>query len=262
MSQDKLEFDRQFDVTFEETVKVLPTKLPDPTASWERVQKQVAKKTKMQTRLKVAPYVAASFILGAVVFGSPAVTKAFTPFWQSIKNVQQGVISFIFGNEVDNSGKSKTSSPKDNSVAEGENLNVAADIEKNFSTVEEASGKIGFGPFSFDYLQSHYKIKDIRLFFRGQVEKANKVMVLSENEKTRDTFILNLELLERNQLITSGSDQNAGQLETIQINGNTVYMFTTNDGRLNLEYLLGNVHVSISGKLSKTEGIEIAQNIK
>ena len=94
----KEDFDRVFDAAFEEAARNhLPS--PDPDPSWSKIE-TILKERHAKRKFRPLPYaVAASFLIGAFILGSPTVTKAFNPFVQTIKNIQAGVVSFIFGND-------------------------------------------------------------------------------------------------------------------------------------------------------------------
>jgi hypothetical protein len=74
--------------------------------------------------------------------------------------------------------------------------------------------------------------------------------------------MIRLRVLEKSEQLKEDYDKNFGKLEEVQINGQPAYLFSVTDGRTSLDFLLGNVLVSISGGLSKEEIMKVGENMK
>ncbi|REK71246.1 hypothetical protein [Paenibacillus paeoniae] len=94
------EFDKNFDHAFEECVRLYHF-VPDASSSWEQIQKQYSKKRhnkmKRTSMFKLFPYIAAAFILGALIFGTPTVSNAFQPFLHAVITIKDDVTRVIYG---------------------------------------------------------------------------------------------------------------------------------------------------------------------
>ncbi|BBH22454.1 hypothetical protein Back11_37990 [Paenibacillus baekrokdamisoli] len=256
----KDEFDRMFDDAFDEASNNYVT-VPDSTASWKRVEDVVRRRQKRLQRLKVLPYVAASFLLGAFIFGTPTVTKAFTPFFHTIKSIQIDVVSLIFGSKDKADTEPKTSAPGDSgSTSEGSDMYNGEMIERQYNTWEEASKQVAFAPISINYVPKELKQTDITLYFRQTQERAGKAVLLYDNNASQ-RLMITIRVLDKNETLTSNNTKKSGTVETIKINSNEAYLFIANDNRVSLEYMTVNMYVSISGSLSKEEMIKVAKNI-
>ena len=258
----KEEFDRAFDSAFEDAVKKhLPS--PDPDPSWARVE-MILKKRGNIRKYKWIPYAAAAaVIIGAFLFATPSVTKAFTPFSQAIKSIQSGVSSIIFGNDSENQGKAKTAPPPDNgNPVEGQIIDNGLQGEKHYSTWEEAAQNIAFAMPKIGFLLQKFKLEDVVLFFGNGQAEAKKAVFMYINTKEGKNFLLTFRMLEHNETVTSGTDNNAGEYKEVQINGQKAYLLITKDMRSSLDYMMGNIVVSIAGSLTKDEIIQIAEEIK
>ncbi|SFJ55923.1 protein of unknown function [Paenibacillus sp. UNC496MF] len=258
----KEEFDRAFDFAFEDAVKKhLPS--PDPDPSWARVE-MILKKRRNIRKYRFIPYaVAAMVIIGAFLFATPSVSKAFTPFSQAIKSIQSGVSSIIFGNDSEYQGKAKTAPPPDNgNSSEGQVLDNGLLGEKHYSTWEEASQNIAFSNPKIGFVPQKYKLEDVVLFFRNGQAEATRAVLIYTNTKEKKNFLLTFRMLEHNETVTSGTDNIAGEYTEVQVNGQKAYLLITKDTRSSLDYMIGNIVVSITGSLTKDEIIQIAEKIK
>jgi hypothetical protein len=257
----KEDFDRLFDEAFEKSAKNLP--VPDPNPSWERIAKTIQKRTKRRTILRILPYLAASFLFGAIIFGSPMVTNAFNPIYQIFKKIQSDVVTLIFTDGNQNEGKAKTAPPPDTfTTQEGQVIESQTYSETHFPTWQEASKHVLFTPYNFSYVPENYEITDVFLSSESNQQKSSQAELSFSNKISNKNFRLHIRLLEKNEQLTSSSDSTAGSLETVEINGNKAYLFIHNDGRTLLEYILGNTFISISGNITKAEIIQFSNNIK
>jgi hypothetical protein len=257
----KEDFDRLFDAAFEEAVK---TKLPapDPDPSWQKIEVKLKKHSwKRKPQLRLIPLVAAaSFILGAFIFGTPTVTKAFNPFIQTLKNIQSGVVSFIFGNDSEPQGKAKTAPPPIE-PQEGEVLHESTTIKTRYTTWDEASTQVAFPPLKIGYIPDAFKLNDV-IVFSDNGEKAKKAVLYYANPESNVAFMITFRMLERNESLTTGSDTSAGEFEKIEVNGLPGFLFKHQDGRTSLDYMSGNIVISIAGSLSEYQVTQIAKAIK
>lgn len=205
----KDEFDRLFDAAFEDAAKNhLPA--PDPEPSWAKVEAMLKKRSKK--RLWPVPYaVAASFLVGAFIIGSPSATKAFSPFIQTIKQIQSGVVSFIFGNDSEHNGPARTSPPPETVVAnEGASVDAGILSEQLFKSWEEAAPYLAFPAPVIRYIPDPFKLNEVVVFSNGE-GKAKKTLLLYTNESEAKSFMLTIRMLEQNETITSGTDINAAE---------------------------------------------------
>lgn len=257
MSHDN--FDKAFDEAFEAATK-RHAMAPDPSASWLKVERRLKRRRRAMQRLKLFPYVAAAFVLGAYVFGTPTVTKAFNPFFQTIKNMQEDVSTLIFGSNYGNASEAKTSAPVDELPASGTVMSVAEKSDERFATWEEAKTRLAFQPVEFEHVPEGYELREVRLFFGESETYANEAVLLYTGAEKR--YRIQLRMLEQNESIASAADTASGSLETVDVNGNIAYLSVAEDGRSRLEYLHLNVYISIAGDLKRDEAIEIAKQMK
>jgi hypothetical protein len=255
---EKNEFDLMFDEVFEKAAKDLPSPNPDP--SWSKIEGLLKEKRLFQ-KFRIFPYaVAVSFILGAFIFGSPNVTKAFNPFIQTIENIQTGVISFIFGNDTNKDGNAKTSAPP-NKAKEGKVLTQSEDVEIHYKSWEEASKQLSFAAPQFGYIPTQFELADV-ILFTGNHSVAKKAELTYSNVQAKEKFSITLRQLEQNESLTTGSNTENGEYQTVQINSQPGFLFTSSDNRASLDFMSGNKVISIVGSLTQEQIVQIAQNIK
>lgn len=265
----KDEFDQWFEQAFDEAAKHHSV-TPDPTASWNRLEQQLAKRKNRFHRLRIFSLVAASFLLGAVIFGSPTVTQAVTPFFASIKNLDQDMISFIFGSKERGAVEAKTSAPIEEIVEEivEENpTNIGADVpgdtpkEEVLHAWEDMKGRLAFNPIRVDYVPEDYKLSEIRIYAPDQHSLANEAMAVYFNSD-KQRLIIKFTKLTGNEVLTSPHYKEGGTFEEIQVHNLNAYLFINKNKKASLEYMDAGVHISINGELEKDEIIKLAEHIK
>ncbi|GKU76436.1 DUF4367 domain-containing protein [Paenibacillus sp. L3-i20] len=267
----KQEFDQLFDNAFDESVKTHEF-LPDSSTSWAKVKKALDKKTRRKRTLRILPYIAAAFIFGAVIFGTPTVTNAFQPFYQAITTIKDGVINIIFGTNAPNPTKPRTAPPPDytgnlsydptsNSYA-GNNDEDTKYNSKEFNTWEEASPFIDFNLPDNLNIPDNYKLKYVQTLIN---EKTQISSITTINYRKSDDvgYFITIQKLRPNSVLKSGADtsNNDVTLETVHIGDTPAYLFTTIDGTTSIEFLKIDTHVSIIGALSKEDAILIAEDL-
>lgn len=254
------DFDRLFDKAFEDATKqqISP---PDPDPSWAAVSEKLRKRRKKRN-MKPFLYIAvASFFVITFAFLSPGATKAFDPFIQSIKDLQSGVVSFIFGNHVDDEGHGLTTPPPDMAEpTEGQIIEKGVLDQTSYATWEEAAGHIEFDPPSIGYLPEGDHLSEVILFTERN-KKAEKAVLLYSNSDEGRSWMLTFRLLQRNETLTTGSDSSAGEYKQVEVSGQTGYLFITKDGRASLDYMMGNIVVTIAGTLTEEQILKVAENI-
>ncbi|CAM3636786.1 DUF4367 domain-containing protein [Marinicrinis lubricantis] len=259
---DKDRFELEFDRAFEEAAKN-HTVVPDPLESWKKVEKKLQRRRTRRQRLKMLPYIAASFILGAVIFSTPAVTNAFSPVFQTLKQIQEDMVTFIYGSNEEDPSESRTAPPNDTEkedVSTTESMRQTAAVHQNYRTWEEAAPYVSFYPAAVSYVPEGFHLADVRLAFREGDDYANEAVLLYEKDHLR--YRIMLELLEAGESITSATDKDSSKYEEIVIHGAEAILTVSADDRARLEYLYNNIYISISGSLSKEDIIQIAENIK
>jgi len=255
------QFDQMFDKAFDKAAHDQDM-IPDSTASWKRVELTLNRRKKRKQLIKVLPYAAASFLLGAFLFGTPAVTKAFTPFFQSINSLPHGFVSFIFGSNDQTASKPNTAPPNNelSRVTEGLDQHNGEMIEKHYDSWEDASQKVAFTSLSLDNMPYHFELSDAALFFRKEEELSSKAVLRYSNESGQ-RLLLTIRLLNQNETLANINRKEDGSYETVQINNSEAYLFLTHDARASLQFLYMNMYISITGNLSKEEIIAVGKRI-
>ncbi|TCZ80169.1 DUF4367 domain-containing protein [Paenibacillus albiflavus] len=271
------DFDKLFDQALEQaTIQHQTT--PDPTASWKRVEGMLRRQKKKSHLLKMLPYIAASFVLGAVLFGSNVATNAFPPFFHGIESIQKDMYSFVFGTTDGEIKKALTSAPTDEpmnepmnepmygpnvnskGIPDGTDISVGLNTERSFKSWEEARPLVLFSQVNVNYIPKDLNVKEILLFFHPNKVQANQAVLIYTSDTKR--LLIKFDLLEENQVLTATANKNDGTLETIQINNTDAYLYVSNNGDVSLQYMTMNLYISISGNVSKEEIIQVANNIK
>jgi hypothetical protein len=254
----KDEFDQFFDSAFDKVAKNVDS-TPDPDLSWTKLEPQL--KTRLsRNRINILPYaVAASFLIGVFIVGSPSATKAFTPFFSTIKQLQEDVVSFIFGNGSNHNGKANTEPPPDIDPKESTVVSSGILDERHYTSMEEAGPHLEFTAPEIGYVPEDFTLADLLVFTEENLKSKNAVIIYTNNDKS---FMIRIRMLERSETLTSSTDTYVGEFEEVQVNDNKGYLTLINDGRTSLEYMLRNTVISISGNITKEEILKIAENMR
>jgi len=256
----KDEFEQRFDEALEQAAR--STSLaPDPTSSWLKLQQRLSRIRRRKKRLAMLPYLAGSFLLGAFLFGSPLVATAFTPLYQKIVSIQDGVVSLIFRSDVDMGVTPATSPPPDG----GTSVRTANAVVH--APVEYASWEAAAHHTLFEWLklgqitEEVFRSEHTSLIFSDDSGKASTAILSYTDDQDR-RFRIRITVMQQRQVITSPVPQQNSRLEMVQLaNGNDAFLVVMDDGRASLEYLHGNLFISISGTLSEKQLIGIANTI-
>ncbi|WP_156289532.1 DUF4367 domain-containing protein [Oceanobacillus salinisoli] len=253
------EFDQLFDKAFEKAVTNSDDITSDHQPSWKKVKKRIKteqKKRAMKRNFRRISVIAASMLLGAIIFGNSNVSNAFNPFYITLKEMPGQIVNIFAGNNDTNDDEAKTPPPTngENSQNQGD-LNVG---ETGVSvTLEEAKEQVSFNLPAFDYIPNGYTLKETVVFRLPEEDLAKKVR-FTFIDQNKETFWVTLTQLESNTTIGSGAN---ADVEEVQLKSGKGYLSLSPDQSSKLEFLQGNVYVTILGTLSKEDIIRFAENI-
>jgi len=250
----KEEFDRLFDLALEDAAKKMPS--PDPDLSWARIEDQFRlTKTRSPNRWVSYSAMAASFLLGALIFSSPAVSNAFNPLVAAVKDLQSDVVSFVFGHSNVNEKNAKTAAPPemDGGYAESGVL-----VQKRISSWEEARLHLTFPAPDIRYIPDSYKFDKVVLLSDGNPKATGAILIYTSGN---DDIRITIDSVKSNKLIATGSDKAGSDIEEIEISGYKAFLYTDSSGRKSLEFMRGDIVISIMGSISTEELVKIAEGI-
>lgn len=253
------EFDRVFDETFDEYSSKAPDEYSsDYRPSWKKVKKQIRtieKRSARKTFFRNLSVIAASMLLGAMIFGGTPVTKAFNPLYQTLKELPGEIATLFFGNQDKTDSDAKTSPPTSETQQ-------SQDLDINETTVitvtlEEAKERVSFELPTFDFIPTNYELNKIDLFFL-QGEGISKKVRLTFSNQSNSFWVT---LSELGDDTTAGSRSTKAHIEEVQLKYGKGFLTISDDGSSKLEFLKGNIYVIIIGKLQKEELLHFAENI-
>ncbi|MDQ6419541.1 DUF4367 domain-containing protein [Paenibacillus sp. LHD-117] len=262
------EFDQLFDHAFEDAARSSEF-IPDPEPSWAKVEKKLAKRAKVKRLLKLAPYLAASFLLGAYIFGTPAVSIAFQPIIKAVATIKDGVVEITVGEQENANTIPKTAPPPGyegdggTSGSDGQDVPGGGMEHKVYDTPEEAAEHLSFRQPEIGYVAEPFELTSVDTFRMHDMEKADQMSVLYER-KTGEYGLYRITIKKflpgTLMKITSGNSKI--KMETITVNKYEAYLQLTSDGSASLQYFVDDLHVWILGALTGDEIIAIAENLR
>lgn len=271
MSNEKYDdwFDEAFDEAFDRAASrsSLPTDNESKRQSWQQVKLQIGKSNKRKQRrrrLQLSGVVAASMLIGALIFSQPTVTQAVSPIYQQIMDWGNGITGQIFGKKepVDPS-KALTAPPPDITpmpdssrqvpsaeLVETEDVTFADSDE---SLVESQKRvlfnipQIGYIPKGFEFYEA-----------TGIAENESApILDLHLHYKNADEKVFYIDLIDMSSERSIGLGGKVTETLTLK-SGAVAYLTETN-----LRFLHDNdkILVNISGLFSREEFIKIANGI-
>lgn len=254
----KEEFDRLFDEAFDKVTNAPDTFSADYRPSWEKVKKRIRAAEKRHTIKRSFRYVsviAVSMLLGAMIFGSMPITKAFNPLYQTLKELPGEITTLFFGNQdrTDNGAKTK---PPTAGKPESKDLDIGQ-TTKISVTLEGARDKVKFTLPSLGYIPTGYELKNTELFMLPGEKLSEKVRFTFKSQN--NTFWVTLSQLGDHTTVGSGASN--AEIEEVQLKYGKGYLTVSNDGSSKLEFLRGNIYIIILGQLDKEDLIRFVESM-
>ncbi|WP_435925561.1 hypothetical protein [Paenibacillus sp. DYY-L-2] len=261
-------FDSLFEEAFQQAIDSLPAPSEsDRRKSWEQIQKKLDRKrarTRRRHRWQISGIVAASMILGAMLFSPPVVTKAVPPFFQELINLGSGMSQMVFDTRQPSSG-AKTPPPPDG-FTEDELREMKKEVHLVdagvYNTVEmdidQAREVLAFSLPRITYIPERFTLSSLEVIIpSGTPEDPNtfgKSAHLLYKSDEEEMLRLIFDLLMDDSVLSTMSRSHT---EEVQLeNGNTAYVSTGDMTQINM-MLSGNVFFHAFGNVSKEEMVDI-----
>ncbi len=254
--------DEEFDLLFDRAIAEASGKhefVPDPEISWMKVKKQLGRRAKRRSRMKVLPYIAASFLVGAVLLGGPVKSQAF-PFFHAVKSIQDDVVKLIFGSGGDDTVKPKTAPPPEHSEPEGSvDEPGGATEQQSFHSLKDAKAHADMELPAMNYVPEGYVLKEAMVLSSKKGKSESAILNYSKGEGKMLTVMVRK--VKAGEQVTTGGDLNGrADYKEIKIGGSNAYLFhSEKDGLSSLEYMRSELFISIYGELSPEEIARIAE---
>ncbi|MFC5470713.1 DUF4367 domain-containing protein [Cohnella suwonensis] len=256
-------FEAAFDAAFETDAGDRDFATPDPSASWRIVQERLAarrRRTGLRSAMTKLGIVAASLLVGALLFGNTDAAKAIDPVYTKIKTYPSGVIAYFFGRDSDEeAAKAKTPPPPD--YLEGLTIDrVDGDFVYAIATQQQASRMLSFTAPAFRYVPDGYALHETQLEFANHKEKADYVYYSFMNDQG-NFFSVGLRQLPPNSGIGPSISAEGVNVEQIQLSDSAATL-TTTDRSSSIELLNKNgLYILISGLLTRDQVIRIYEEM-
>ncbi|OUS68802.1 hypothetical protein B1748_33075 [Paenibacillus sp. MY03] len=262
------EFDQLFDQAFDEAAHSSQL-VPDPGPSWARIQKKLARRAAIKRRLKLVPYIAASFLLGAYLFGTPAVTTAFKPVIEAVATIKDGVLEMTIGQPKASGTLPKTAPPPGiaedggSNKTDGQDLSYRSTTPIRHDTLKAAAKHLNFALPSIGHVPESFTLTEIISYRHQDSNKGDQLSLLYERESGESgLYRISIRKLEKDQRMKLSSDDPDIESEMTTINGYEAFLQITNEGYASLQYFANDLLVNIFGILDQEVIMEIGSNIQ
>ncbi|MBB3128056.1 hypothetical protein FHS19_002710 [Paenibacillus rhizosphaerae] len=262
-------FEEWFDSAFEKAASSTSLTSEDSKkASWNKVQarlNEVNRSHRRKRHLQLGGVVAASFVAGAVIFSSTAVTKAISPLIDSIVDLGDGVKNVVFQDEQSAEGIAKTPPPPnyldgepepppgDGKIISSEQgvptTRPLSEVQKELSfTIPDFSGRI---PERYHFKESTVIAKDL------ETKKYNEITMLYTGPKEDDNLFITVSRILPNS--STGYFTNGEPVKIKLKNGYEAYYTESNMNSLIMKY--NKVQLNIVATASKEEILNLVETL-
>lgn len=253
--------DKELDQLIDDTIKETPTTpRPNIDSSWLQVKKRLHRKQKFKLRFRFVAVAVISFIIGATLFSTPAVVKAFTPFYQTVKELPNQIMAFFFGNQDSSKTEPKTEPPKDTLSTPQDSTSSETDANILEISVEQLEEMLNFDVPKLNYIPPSYSLLRIEITESGAEVKSNQVEFIFQNEEKQILRVFLKKLID-NSTIGSGANRTGGTFKTIQLPAGEAYLTLTEDGLNKIELLQSDIYVHVMGRENEETLVQIVNNI-
>lgn len=257
-------FDQLFDAAFEKSYQQT-TSAPsaDYRPSWERIKQKIEseqRKRRFRSKLTRLAVVAASLLLGALIFGNTQAAKAIQPLYETIREYPSGVISFFFGREEDiDTSRAKTTPPPEGATSGTTSLEEG-EIRMTVLTEEESKAQITFPAPTFRYKPDGYALSSIQLYFRGDRPKADEAAYIFANESGK-TLTVTIRKLYTSDSLSARKGKDGVTIEKIQLKDGPGILSQSGNGTSVIETIVHGIGIILSGTVDPDELIRVYENL-
>lgn len=259
-------FDRLFDQAFEEAARHSDF-IPDPEPSWILIEKKLAKRARRRRRLRLVPYIVLSFMFGAFIFGTPAVTTAFQPIIETVVVIRDGVAELIVGRQKPADTIPKTAPPPghvemQNNPAQGDDRYYGGSMTRQrHETLAEAIEILAFDPPDIRYVGDTFELAELLTYRQRDADKDEQLWLRYDKAGGEEHYTIRVSLFHPGSLMKISSDHTGVATETIAINQYEAYLQVTSEGYAHLQYFVDNLYIAITGLLTREEIVKIGEGL-
>jgi len=259
------QFDRLFDAAFEAADGPGSDNLTvDHRPSWQQVQKRLnarRRRKRMSSTLSKLAIVAASLVLGALLFGNDRAVKAIEPIYATIKEYPSGLMNLFFGREEnDASSQAKTTPPP--AHLEGLSYERLNDSTLAATVTEAQAGKLlSFRAPAFGYLPDGFSFENALLYFYDDKDRADYAIFRLVSERGENLTIV-MQRVDPNTGLGAKNTPGGVSVQSLQLSEGPAILMTASDESSTLETIRNDIHFSISGQFARETLVRIYDGMK
>lgn len=234
--------------------------VPDSMPSWNAVESKLKKRRqrrKVIRRLQVATcFVCASLLISILVTTSSSDPRAYASFSSFFKNIQNNIIEIFIKKPVQNPENALTSPPPSEEQTNASPSNASS--EK--TTLAEAQNKLAFTVMLPSSLPDQFSLAGVRIF--KEADDQYRSIYLEYTTSQGSLIKMTERLVTGNTGIKAEIHEGTGEIKDVYINGHPAVLMILSDGMINLEWIVEDIKISLSGILAETEAIDWAKSVK
>ncbi|TDF99198.1 hypothetical protein [Paenibacillus piri] len=189
------EFERLFEEAAEDSERFQPVSIPDPSASWLRLQKRLKKERRRAgwiRRAKWASLSAASVLAGAFLFSTLQTTEAFRPMFEIVYKATGSGISIRSTDSMSTAGAKTPPPPPDDSLppqkpVDNRDLPEGGSFRRIKVSLEDAVSQTQFAMQKPAYIPAGYTFQEAVVHLSIGESKASAVRLVYRSGDSAQT---------------------------------------------------------------------------
>lgn len=233
--------------------------VPDPEPSWRKIEVRLRKEHRKKKRfsyLKRTGWIAAAMLLAVMIASEPQTTSAFNRLFQIFHDWKEGIVRIVF-NTSDHQGKALTPPPpSDEPLTEGDVVATTVNMEVS---LDEAKDNLSFSPVIPNFSNSKgYRLDKVEIWPYDNGRKSDKLSLVYVKEGGW------FSILEQKIYpdMAGGEYVNQEEIKRVQVGNAEGFLISYKSGNHGLEWMSGEIHFSIFGKITEEEAFEIADALQ
>ncbi|MFC4778912.1 DUF4367 domain-containing protein [Paenibacillus sp. GCM10023252] len=262
------EWDKLFDEAFEAAARqTSDLHNLDHKPSWDQLQSRLARHHRYKRRARrflLISGAAASFIIGAILFGNPSTSQALNPFLIKIVELPGNLVTAVLPHNNGDESGAKTAPPPEygGPMATPEPLN-GQEIKSTESyeiPLEEARKRVNFRLPEFKDLPETISFTVASINYHPNEPYARHVALIFYNSSTKRNNTIGITQLGSDTATSMGTNSKHGTVEKVKLGSKHQGYLTTMSGRSKLlEFMKGDLYIHITGQMSKEEAYYYAE---
>lgn len=236
--------------------------IPDSTPSWNALQPRLEKrrrKKRLYKRIKiVSGLVSASFLI-SIFIGIQDTTKAYANLSTLLKSIQNNIVEIFIKKPPAEDPQNALTLPPPKIENEEQPVESSHVVSEKVS-LEEAQEKLSFSLLLPANLPGHIQLVGVKIF--REMDDQYRYVYLEYEDNQGALIKISQRAVTENSGIKAEIHEGNGTIHDVLINGSPGMLMVLPEGMINLEWMMSDIKIAISGVLSEAAAIEWAESLQ